>query len=130
MKPDIISSELKTVLKRLRLSRMLDTLPLPERFALARQQKMPHQDFLPLALSDEASRRDGQAATLPWARIGSAKVASHSSVAVRADAELAPTILEQQKVEGLSDYGELIDSRRGVAPDRRVVGRGRRRPER
>jgi DNA replication protein DnaC len=41
---------------------MLDTLP--ERFALARQQKMPHQDFLLLALGDEASRRDGQAAAL------------------------------------------------------------------
>jgi hypothetical protein len=60
--PDVIAPELKTVLKRLKLSRMLDTLP--ERFALARQQKMPHQDFLMLALSDEASRRDGQAATL------------------------------------------------------------------
>jgi DNA replication protein DnaC len=60
--PDVISPELKTVLRRLKLSRMLDTLP--ERFTLARQQKMPHQDFLLLALSDEASRRDGQAATL------------------------------------------------------------------
>jgi DNA replication protein DnaC len=60
--PDPISPELKTVLRRLKLSRMLDTLP--ERFALARQQKMPHQDFLLLALSDEAQRRDGQAATL------------------------------------------------------------------
>jgi hypothetical protein len=30
--PDLISPELKTVLKRLKLSRMLDTLP--ERFAL------------------------------------------------------------------------------------------------
>ena len=62
MNPDVISPELKTVLRRLKLSRMLDTLP--ERFTLARQQKMPHQDFLLLALSDEASRRDGQAATL------------------------------------------------------------------
>ena len=62
MTPDPISPELKTVLRRLKLSRMLDTLP--ERFALARQQKMPHQDFLLLALSDEAQRRDGQAATL------------------------------------------------------------------
>ena len=62
MNPDIIAPELKTVLRRLKLSRMLDTLP--ERFTLARQQKMPHQDFLLLALSDEASRRDGQAATL------------------------------------------------------------------
>jgi DNA replication protein DnaC len=62
MSPDPIAPELKTVLKRLKLSRMLDTLP--ERLALARQQKMPHQDFLLLALADEASRRDGQAAAL------------------------------------------------------------------
>ena len=40
MNPDVISPELKTVLRRLKLSRMLDTLP--ERFTLARQQKMPH----------------------------------------------------------------------------------------
>ena len=62
MNPDVISPELKTVLRRLKLSRMLDTLP--ERLALARQQKMPHQDFLLLALGDEATRRDGQAATI------------------------------------------------------------------
>lgn len=62
MTPDVVSPELKTVLKRLKLSRMLDTLP--ERLALARQQKMPHQDLMLLALGDEASRRDGQAATL------------------------------------------------------------------
>ena len=59
---DAITPELKTVLRRLKLSRMLDTLP--ERVALARQQKMPHQDFLLLVLSDEASRRDGLASTL------------------------------------------------------------------
>ena len=59
---DTISPDLKTVLRRLKLSRMLDTLP--ERLALARQQKMPHQDLLLLALSDEASRRDSQASTL------------------------------------------------------------------
>ena len=62
MTPDPISPELKTVLRRLKLSRMLDTLP--ERLALARQQKMPHQDLLLLALGDEAIRRDGQAAAL------------------------------------------------------------------
>ena len=62
MNPDVITPELKTVLRRLKLSRMLDTLS--ERFVLARQQKMPHQDFLLLALSDEATRRDGQAAAL------------------------------------------------------------------
>ena len=62
MNPDPISPDLKSVLKRLKLSRMLDTLP--ERLVLARQQKMPHQDFLLLALGDEASRRDGQASTI------------------------------------------------------------------
>jgi len=59
---DPISTDLKTVLRRLKLSRMLDTLP--ERLALGRQQKMPHQDLLLLVLSDEASRRDSQAASL------------------------------------------------------------------
>ncbi len=62
MTPEIISQDLKTVLRRLKLGRMLDTLP--ERFTLARQQQMTHQDFLLLTLSDEASRRDGQAATI------------------------------------------------------------------
>ena len=46
MTTDAISPDLKTVLRRLKLGRMLDTLP--ERFVLARQQKMPHQDFLTL----------------------------------------------------------------------------------
>jgi len=62
MTPDVVSPELKTVLKRLKLSKMMDTLP--ERLTLARQQKMPHQDFLVLAMSDEASRRDSLSATL------------------------------------------------------------------
>jgi DNA replication protein DnaC len=62
MSTESISQDLRTVLRRLKLSRILDTLP--ERLALARQQKMPHQDFLLLVLQDEASRRDGQATTL------------------------------------------------------------------
>lgn len=62
MTSETISPDLKTVLRRLKLSRMLDTLP--ERFTLARQQKMPYQDFLLLVLADEASRRDGLATTL------------------------------------------------------------------
>ncbi len=62
MTPDTVVPDLKTVLKRLKLGRMLDTLP--ERLVLARQQKMAHQDFLTLVLSDEASRRDGLASTV------------------------------------------------------------------
>jgi DNA replication protein DnaC len=62
MSADAVSKDLKTALRRLRLSPLLDTLP--ERLVLARQQKMPHQDFLLLVLGDEASRRDGMAATM------------------------------------------------------------------
>jgi DNA replication protein DnaC len=60
--PEIIGPDLKTALRRLKLGRMLDTLP--ERVLLARQQKMPHQDFLLLVLSDEATRRDSLAVAL------------------------------------------------------------------
>ena len=59
---DVISPDLKTVLRRLKLSRMLDTLP--ERLTLARQQKMPHQDLLLQVLSDEVARRESLAVTL------------------------------------------------------------------
>jgi DNA replication protein DnaC len=59
---DTISPDLRTTLRRLKLSRLLDTLP--DRLVLARQQKMPHQDFLLLLLSDEISRRDSLAVTL------------------------------------------------------------------
>lgn len=62
MNPDAIAPDLRTVLRRLRLGRMLDTLP--ERFTLARQQKIPHPDFLLLVLSDEVSRRDSQSTTV------------------------------------------------------------------
>jgi DNA replication protein DnaC len=62
MTPEAISPDLKAVLRRLKLGRMLDTLP--ERLILARQQKMTHQDFLLLALGDEVSRRESQATVL------------------------------------------------------------------
>ena len=59
---DGINPDLKTVLRRLKLSRMLDTLP--ERLTLARQQKMPHQDLLLQVLSDKVARRESLAVTL------------------------------------------------------------------
>lgn len=58
---DLISTDLKVVMRRLRLGKLLDTLP--ERLTLARQQKMPHQDFLFTLLSDECQRRDSAAST-------------------------------------------------------------------
>ena len=62
MTTELISPDLKTILRLLRLSRILDTLP--ERLVLARQQQMPHQDWLLLILSDEATRRDTLSVTL------------------------------------------------------------------
>lgn len=59
---DVLAPELKAHLKRLRLGRLVDTLP--QRLTLARQQKMPHQDFLLLLLGDEVSRRDSNAVTI------------------------------------------------------------------
>ena len=62
MNPDAITPDLTAVLRRLKLGRLLATLP--ERLVLARQQQMPHQDFLLLALGDEVARRDSLAVTL------------------------------------------------------------------
>ena len=59
---DPISPDLRTVLRRLKLSPILDTLP--ERLTLARQQTMTHQDFLLLLLADEVARRDSLATSL------------------------------------------------------------------
>lgn len=56
---DIIQSDLKLVLKRLKLGHLLDTLP--ERLTHARQQKLPHQDFLLMLLGDEVERRESNA---------------------------------------------------------------------
>ncbi|MDO8491393.1 MAG: IS21-like element helper ATPase IstB [Dehalococcoidia bacterium] len=50
------TTELKPLLKRLKLGAMLDTLP--ERLALARRDQIDHAAFLQILLVDEVSRRD------------------------------------------------------------------------
>lgn len=40
------------------------TDPLPERITLAKQQHLPHADFLELVLADEVARRDTHSAAL------------------------------------------------------------------
>lgn len=62
MTTEVVSPDLTTVLRRLKLSGLLHTLP--ERLALARTQMMPYQDFVLLLLADEVSRREGLSATL------------------------------------------------------------------
>lgn len=51
-----IQPELKTVLKRLKLSGMLATLP--DRLAYARKEKLDYAQFLELVISDEVERRE------------------------------------------------------------------------
>ena len=50
-----IQTELKTTLKRLKLSGMLTTLP--DRLTFARKEKLDYTEFLELVLGDEAERR-------------------------------------------------------------------------
>ena len=57
-----INPELVTALKRLKLGRILDTLP--QRLVLADKQDMSVEDLLLLVLTDEITRRDGAAADL------------------------------------------------------------------
>src|ERR1700694_3371825 len=55
-------SELRSLLRRLKLGRSLDTLP--ERLSLARQNTLSHAEFLELVLADEVDRRDRTSAGL------------------------------------------------------------------
>jgi DNA replication protein DnaC len=59
---DAVSPDLRATLRALKLGQMLDTLP--DRLALARQQKMTHADFLELVLADEVTRREAKSASL------------------------------------------------------------------
>jgi DNA replication protein DnaC len=57
-----IDPELRALLRRVKLGRVLDTLP--ERLALAKTESLPHADFLSLVLADEVDRRDRASAEL------------------------------------------------------------------
>ncbi|MGH3697986.1 MAG: ATP-binding protein [Pseudonocardiaceae bacterium] len=57
-----VSADLTALLRALTLGTLLDTLP--ERITLARQQHLPHADFLELVLADEVTRRDTNSAAL------------------------------------------------------------------
>lgn len=57
-----ISPELKALLRRVKLGRVLDTLP--ERLALAKTRSLAHTEFLELVLADEVTRRDTSSAAL------------------------------------------------------------------
>ncbi|MCA1695983.1 MAG: IS21-like element helper ATPase IstB [Actinobacteria bacterium] len=59
---DPVSVDLKALLRTLKLGKLLDTLP--ERITLAKQQHLPHADFLELVLADEVARRETNSAAL------------------------------------------------------------------
>ena len=54
--PPTISAELRSLLRRVKLGKLLDTLP--ERLALAASNGLGHGEFLELLLADEVTRRD------------------------------------------------------------------------
>ena len=57
---DPVSPDLRRHLATLKLGQLMATLP--DRLVLARQQKLPHADFLELLLSDEVTRRENGSA--------------------------------------------------------------------
>ncbi len=57
-----VSPELKTLLRKVKLGKALDTLP--ERLALAKTRQLGHAEFLELVLADEVTRRDTTSAVL------------------------------------------------------------------
>ena len=57
-----VTPELRVLLRRVKLGKLLDTLP--ERLALAKTNALSHAEFLELLLADEATRRDTSSAAL------------------------------------------------------------------
>ena len=57
-----ISPELRALLRRVKLGKLLNTLP--ERLALAKTNGLAHSEFLELILADEVARRDTSSAAL------------------------------------------------------------------
>jgi DNA replication protein DnaC len=68
MKTPSLSSELKTVLKKLKLGQIITALP--ERMVLAEKQNLSLDETLLLVLSDEVSRRESTACTRRAAKAG------------------------------------------------------------
>ncbi|MFF7939821.1 hypothetical protein ACFZC5_08935 [Nocardia gamkensis] len=58
VKPIEVTSELKLLMRGLKLGQLLDTLP--QRLALARSHRLPHHDFFRMLFADEVTRRDRQ----------------------------------------------------------------------
>ena len=88
------TSELKQILKALRLSSLLTTLP--ERVAYAKGNKLTHLEFMEMLFSDEVERRNQGALTR---RLEAAKV-DHDQVLERFDWD-AQITLDRDRLKGL-----------------------------
>jgi DNA replication protein DnaC len=102
-KPIEVSAELKALVRRLKLGRLLDTLP--ERLALARTNHLPHHDFLEMLLADEVTRRDRQS-TMRRAQI------AHLDPQMQLDTwdEDSPVTLDRQLWAELTSLRFLADA--------------------
>lgn len=102
-----VQQSLKPVLKRLRLSGVLDTLI--DRCAYAKKNTLSHQDFLELVLQDEIDRRDQVGLRL---RLGNAKFDEEQTFE-QFDWN-APTTFDRDKVKDLFSLGFLERSEDAV----------------
>ncbi|GIH02864.1 putative ATP-binding protein in insertion sequence [Rhizocola hellebori] len=105
---DPISTDLKTLMRSLKLGKLLDTLP--ERLAIARQQQLPYAEFLELIFGDEVTRRDTNSAALR-ARAAGLDPALRlerwdTTAAVRFDQQLWAELTTLRFLDG--PYGALI----------------------
>ena len=105
---DVISPDLRTTLRALKLGQMLPTLP--DRLTLARQQQMTHADFLELILADEHARREAKSASLraraAGLNAGMRLDAWDQTAAVRYDHQLWNELVRLRFLDG--PHGALI----------------------
>ncbi len=101
-----IRNELKQILKHLRLSGLLSTLP--DRGAYARGHKLSYETFLELILNDEWERRQQNAVTR---RLAKALVHPEQTLE-RFDWE-APITLDQEKIKDLFSFS-FIERRENI----------------
>ena len=97
-----INRSLKTVLKRLRLSPILHTLP--DRLAYAQKTQLLHSDFLELVLQDEIDRREHKSLQL---RIDKAGFADNEERTFERFDWDAPVTFDRDRVRDLFSLGFL-----------------------
>jgi DNA replication protein DnaC len=105
---DPLGPDLKAALRALKLGKLTATLP--ERLTLARQNNMPHADFLQLVLSDEVTRREAGSIALR-ARNAGLDPAMHTqtwdpTASVRYDQQLWNELVSLRFLDG--PHGALI----------------------